>query len=212
MKRSLLLFILPVSLLASAQTHHGPKLGVGMATINVQLFQWNGLPKFGPIAGYSFDMYLNKQVSVLLEPMYVGKGSLVQNAQVNQWTSTTLNYAEIPLLVKISTNKDEGGLFITGGLVAGYLVSGRVRTTQEGNELFNRPFDLKNNTRRTQFSVAVGMGYQMGRWEIELRGENSITPFDPVVRLQNLLVGLQLCYRFPPRPPKPEVDEDEIDG
>lgn len=191
-----------------AQTWHGPRLGLGMATVNAgQFLAWTGLPKFGPIGGYSFDFKMNGQVSLMVEPMYVAKGSLVQAAQFRQTTRTTLHYVEMPFVLKVSVNKNPQGLFLGGGLVPGYLLSGREQVTQDGQELIDRGINTEN-IRRTQFSICLGLGWEKGPFELEVRGTNSITPFDTVVRRQNLVIGLHATFRFRPKP-KDEAPEDE---
>ncbi|MCB0795800.1 MAG: PorT family protein [Flavobacteriales bacterium] len=192
---------------ASGQTHHGPRLGAGISTINAgQFFQWTGQAKFGLLAGYSLDNKLNDQISILWELLYASKGSLVRNAQIEQTVRTSLNYVEMPLMLKVSMNKDPQGLFLSAGGIFGYLVNGRQRTTQSGQELSNVEFDLSENNRRAQVLLAIGLGYELDHFEVELRGENSITPFDALLRQQNLTIGLHFTYRFHP---KPEVDEDD---
>lgn len=192
-----------------AQTWHGPRLGIGMATVNAgQFLAWTGLPKFGPIGGYSFDFKMNGQVSLMVEPMYVAKGSLVQAAQFRQTTRTTLHYVELPFVLKVSVNKNPQGLFLGGGLVPGYLLSGREQVTQDGQELIDRGIDTEN-IRRTQFSICLGLGFEKGPFELEVRGTNSITPFDTVVRRQNLVIGLHATFRFRPKPEAEEPEEEE---
>jgi hypothetical protein len=208
---SLLFVTTLVPCVMQGQIAHGPRVGVGMATINAgQFFRWTGLPKFGLIAGYSFDMIMSDQMSLMLEPMYVGKGSFVQAAQYRQTTRTTLHYVEVPIVLKISVNKNPQGLFLGGGIIPGYLIRGTERITQDGQELIDRPIS-EENLRRTQFSLCLGLGFEKGPLEMELRGENSVTPFDPVIRRQNLLFGLHVTFRFRPKPEEEEKEDAEED-
>ncbi len=210
MRRTILLaLLLPFALHAAAQTLHGPRLGLGISTVNAgQFLAWTGLPKLGLIGGWSFDVRLGEQVGVMMEPMYVSKGSLVQNAAIKQTTRTTLHYVELPIVLKLSVNKDPQGLFVAGGMVPGYLLGGRFQVRQDGKEISEVEINTQAS-RRTQFSVCLGMGVEKGRFELELRGTNSITPFDPVVRSQNLVIGLHATYRFKPRPEEPEEEEED---
>lgn len=206
---SLLFVTTLVPCVMQGQIAHGPRVGVGMATINAgQFFRWTGLPKFGLIAGYSFDMIMSDQMSLMLEPMYVGKGSFVQAAQYRQTTRTTLHYVELPFVLKVSVNKNPQGLFLGAGLVPGYLLSGREQVTQDGQELIDRGINTEN-IRRTQFSICLGLGFEKGPFELEVRGTNSITPFDTVVRRQNLVIGLHATFRFRPKPKADEPEEEE---
>ncbi|MBP8877132.1 MAG: hypothetical protein KBG86_03715, partial [Flavobacteriales bacterium] len=111
--------LLFLPLLSHAQSaRSGPRAGVGLATISAgQFLEWNGLPKVGPIAGWSFEVPWTEQASFLIEPMYMTKGSLIQNPTLRSWTSTRLGYLELPVLIKFSLQSDLGGIFLTGGAI-----------------------------------------------------------------------------------------------
>src|SRR5436190_14415976 len=122
MRPSSILFLL-IPFMLNAQGRNGPRIGMSMATITSSgSLQWNGLPKLGPIAGWSFEIHWTRQASFLLEPMYIGKGSLTQNATQETWTKVRLSYIELPVLFKMSTDTLPGGIFLTGGILGGYLL------------------------------------------------------------------------------------------
>lgn len=132
--RSALMAILALPLSAMAQeSRNGPKLGLGIGTQVIgSFFGWSGQPKIGPVAGWSFEAPLTEQVSLLIEPMYIGKGSVTVNPPLKLRSSIALNYLEIPLMVKVSTNPDPQGLFLTGGLMYGYFLHGRIKNFRNG--------------------------------------------------------------------------------
>jgi hypothetical protein len=196
--RSLLFATLLPSLLL-AQVRQGPRFGLAVATVNAnQFLQWQGLPKLGPIAGWSWDIPYTHQLSFLVEPMFMSKGSWIQNAPLKSNTFTTLRYLELPVMLKLDVDTAKGGTYLSGGIIYGYWLSGHVRVTQDGEEISDVKFDLSQpNVRRGQWSLALGLGRSGERWGWELRVQNSVTPFDPVQRTQNLVFGLHFTYKLP---------------
>lgn len=194
-----------------AQMRHGPRLGLAIATQTAgQFLQWQGLPKFGPIVGWSFDIPYTHQIGFRLEPMVMSKGSWTRNAQLNTNSFVTLRYLELPVLLRLDLDTARGGFFMTGGAVYGYWLSGRLRTTVNGEETQNIKYDLAQpNVNRSQWSIAVGLGQQGKKWSWELRGQSSITPFDKLIRSQNLVFGLHVTYWLPlPSSKVPETEEE----
>ncbi len=188
---------------------HGPRLGLAIATQTAgQFLQWQGLPKFGPIVGWSFDIPYTHQIGFRLEPMVMSKGSWTRNAQLNTNSFVTLRYLELPVLLRLDLDTARGGFFMTGGAVYGYWLSYRLRTTVNGEETQNIKYDLAQpNVNRSQWSIAVGLGQQGKKWSWELRGQSSITPFDKLIRSQNLVFGLHVTYWLPL--PSSKVSETE---
>ncbi|MBX2972183.1 MAG: PorT family protein [Flavobacteriales bacterium] len=176
----------------------GPRLGVGMATITAGGFlSWNGLPKVGPLGGWSFELPWTEQTSFLFEPMYITKGSLANNPQMRTWTSTRLGYIELPVLAKISLQKDPGGIYMAGGFAAGMWMNGRYKVTQAGTTMADIKYIVRGTRNRMQASVALGMGWDIGASAFEIRVQQSITPFSTVIRGQNMVVGLHYTFYFP---------------
>lgn len=204
-----ILFLLP--LLSTAQTTRtGPRVGVGLATISAgQLLQWNGLPKVGPIIGWSFEVPWTRQASWLIEPMYMSKGSLTQNAQLNTWTSVRLGYLELPLAIKLSLDTLPGGTFLTGALIGGYWINGRQKVKQNGVVLTDLSYGLQGLKNRQQASVAIGFGWDKRNSAFEIRAQQSITPFSTLTRGQNLVVGLHYTYYIPKKGSRVKKKQDD---
>jgi len=194
-----LLFTLIIPVIVSAQVRQGPRLGLAVATQTAgQFLQWQGLPKLGPIVGWSWEVPYTHQVGILIEPLIMSKGSWVRNAQLNSNTFTTLRYLELPVLLKLDVDTAKGGTYLSGGIVYGYWIHGRTRVTQSGQEISDITYDLSQpNVRRSQWSVALGLGRCGERWGWELRAQTSVTPFDRLIRSQNLVFGLHFTYRLP---------------
>ncbi len=208
----LLLLLLPISVVAQ-QTRSGPRAGLALATISGgQLLQWNGLPKVGPIAGWAWDIPWTRQASFLIEPMYMSKGSLTQNAQQNTWTKVRLGYLELPIAIKLSLDTVPGGIFLTGGVIGGYWINGRQVVKQNGNVTYDQKYDLSYTTKRQQVSVAVGLGWDKKNTAFEVRAQTSVTPFSTVIRGQNLVVGLHFTYYIPKKSNKPKKTSEEDEG
>lgn len=201
MRYSLLLLALIVGLAGSAQLQlrHGPRLGLSMASRSAggQLLQWTGLPKFGPIYGWSFDVPISDQIHVLVEPMMMTKGSWTRNAQWNTNDYITMRYLELPVLMKLSTNPDPQGLFLSGGMIYGYAMGGRYRQVRDGQTVIDNKYDFSGSSNRSQWNVALGLGYEKRNLMWEMRIQQSITPLTPFVRAQDLVVGFHFTWRLP---------------
>ncbi len=208
---ALLVCSLPVLLHAQVPvSRNGPKVGIGMATITSGGFlSWSGLPKFGPIAGWSFEVPVTNQVSALIEPMYIGKGSVTQNAALKTRSSVSLSYLELPLLLKLSTNPDPQGVFLSAGIIYGYFLRGRVKTWQDGKLLTDYPYSTTTNN--SQWSAALGLGSEKGNWMWEVRGQNSFRLFSPFLTSRNVVFSAQVAWRFPKEKKKKKEDGTEED-
>ncbi|MBS1570577.1 MAG: PorT family protein [Bacteroidetes bacterium] len=193
-----LCLVLLVPLALSAQeSRNGPKVGLGIGTQTAgQFLAWSGLPKLGPIAGWSFEAPITSQVSLLIEPMYIGKGSVTVNSVYKTRSSIALNYLEMPLLLKVSTNPDPQGMYLSGGLMYGYLLHGKVKNFQYGNLVSEYVFNPSGTTNRGQWSAALGMGHEVGHWLLELRGQSSLNTFDRFIRSHNVVYSFQVAWRF----------------
>lgn len=204
--RSALMAILALPLSAFAQeSRNGPKLGLGIGTQVIgSFFGWSGQPKIGPVVGWSFEAPVTEQVSLLIEPMYIGKGSVSVNPPLKLRSSIALNYLEIPLMVKVSTNPDPQGLFLTGGLMYGYFLHGRIKNFRNGALESQYDFAPAGTTRRSQFSAGIGLGHEMGHWMYELRAQSSLSMFDLQLRSRNLVYSFQVAWRFATQAEKEE--------
>lgn len=203
MRRAFRIALLPMAgllpLLAGAQTsRNGPKLGFDIGTQTAgQFLAWSGLPKPGLIAGWSFEAPVTSQISLLIEPMYIGKGSVTVNSVYKTRSSIALNYLEMPLLLKISTNPEPQGLYLSAGLLYGYLLHGKIKNYQDGQLVSAYDFSPSSSNHRGQWSAALGLGHEVGNWLLELRGQSSLNTFDMLVRSHNVVYSFQVAWRFP---------------
>ena len=193
---ALAVFVLPVALMAQ-ESRNGPKLGLGIGTQTAgQFLAWSGLPKLCPIAGWSFEAPITSQVSLLIEPMFIGKGSVAVNSVFKTRSSISLNYLELPVLLKVSTNPDPQGLYLSGGLMYGYLLYGKIRNYEFGNLVSSYDFNPSGSANRGQWSAALGLGHEVGHWLFELRGQSSLNTFDRFIRSHNVVYSFQVVWRF----------------
>jgi len=210
MRRIVLITLLLPTLLI-AQTRSGPRAGLGIATISRgYLLQWKGSAQLGPIVGWSWEVPWTEQASFLFEPMYIAKGSYVRNAVTQQSNSERLGFVEIPIILKLSISKDKGGVFLSGGIMGGYLVTSKQVVRQNnGSALVSNDY-LAGSPRRFQYGVALGAGFDKGNFSFESRVQTSLSPFNPVYQAQNLVIGLHFTYYIPrkaDRERKKELDE-----
>lgn len=206
--RTLLLISLLLPGALSAQLRTGPRIGLSLATVSAGgVFNWSGLPKPGPLVGWSFEIPWTAQASFLVEPMYIGKGSLAQNPQLRTITSIRLGYLELPVMFKVSTDTLPDGFFLTAGGMFGWWMNGRTVTRQDGNILVDSSYSLQGTANRSQVSVGIGFGWDRPRSRFEVRYQTSVTPFSTVLRGQNVVAGLHYTYLLPTRPRQAETED-----
>ena len=161
----------------------------------------------GPVLGWHFEAPVHPQVSIMPEVLWMTKGFVVRNPAQATRARSTFRYLEVPVLVKISVDKEKDGLFLLVGPSMGYYLSGRYKTWQNGQVLQDTRFDLSNTQRRFQFSAVAGLGVEGPRWGFDVRAQSSVTPFDRVVKVQNVVYALTAAYRISGRGkerPEPE--------
>ncbi|MBK9177598.1 MAG: PorT family protein [Flavobacteriales bacterium] len=202
----------PVNQPPFPEGRNGPRLGIGLATQTAGgLFQNTTDMLIGPVVGWHFEAPLHWQVSLMPEILYMTKGSVVRNPTLGVRTRSTFRYLEVPLLVKISTDRQADGMYLLAGPSAGYFLSGRYQSWLNGQQNTDVQYDLSNNERRFQFSVVFGMGMEGNRWAFDVRAQSSVTPFDRLVRVQNQVYALTMAYRMGGKKPmKKAEDEEEI--
>lgn len=199
MRRSLILLsaLLSGLLAHTVQGQTGPRIGAGFATQSVGgLFQNTSNLMPGPIFGWFVEAPVHSQVSIMPELLYMTKGFAVRNPAQATRTRTTLRYLEVPVLAKVSLDKEEGGLFLLVGPTMGYFLGGRSRLWLEDQLQFDNKFDLPVNGRRLEFSGLVGMGVEGEKWGFDVRAQTSLTPFERFTRIQNVVYALTVAYKL----------------
>ncbi|MBK7945499.1 MAG: PorT family protein [Flavobacteriales bacterium] len=189
---------------------HGPRLGLCLATQSTGgLFSNTTDMLLGPMVGWHFDVPVHWQVSIMPEVLWLTKGYVVRNPALGVRNKTTFRYLEVPLLVKVSTDKAAEGMFLLFGPSAGYFLSGRTQTWLNGEQNTDFRYDLSQNERRLQFSIVIGMGMDGKRWSFDVRAQTSVTPFDPVARIQNQVYAITAAYRLGGK--KPDAPEEDAE-
>lgn len=192
----LLLWLVPCSLWAQV-SRNGPQVGLGMGTQTIGKFLgWAGQPKLGVVAGWNFEIPVTGQVSLLLEPMYIGKGSVTVNNREKTRNSIALNYLEMPLMVKVSVSPEPQGVYLSGGIMYGYLLHGKQKDYKHGQLVREHAFTPVGSDNRSQWSAGFGLGMEKGHWLYELRAQGSLNLTSPVVRSHFVVYSVQVAWRF----------------
>ncbi|MCB9184751.1 MAG: PorT family protein [Flavobacteriales bacterium] len=166
----------------------------------------------GPMIGWHFEAPLHWQVSLMPEILWMTKGSVVRNQAQGVRTRSTFRYLEVPLLLKISTDRRADGMFLLAGPSMGYFLSGRYQSWLNGQQNTDVRYDLSTNERRFQFSLIFGIGMEGERWAFDVRAQSSVTPFDRLIRVQNQVYALTVAYRMGGKKPKSTEEEDLDDS
>ncbi len=188
----------------------GPRVGLGLANQSIGgLFQNTGGLLPGPIIGWHFDLALHAQVSFMPEFLYMTKGYSIRNPVQQQRDVMRLNYVEVPLTFKISVDKEPNGMFLLVGPSVGYFLNGRFQRWIENRLTLDHTSVLPRDGRKLQFSGVVGIGMEGARVGFDVRAQTSLTPFDPVTRIQNVVYALTMAYRLGGGEKKKKVEEDD---
>lgn len=192
-----ILFLLLAGMAHAQEGRHGPRAGLALATQSVGgLFQNTNDLLAGPLIGWHFEAPLHPQVSLMPEVLWLTKGAVVRNPAQSTRSRSTFRYLEVPLLVKVSTDKAADGLYLLAGPSMGYLLSGRFQSWLNGQQVTDQRYQLADSNRRFQVSGLVGMGMEGPRMAFDVRAQTSLTAFDRFVRLQNVVYALTLAYRL----------------
>jgi Outer membrane protein beta-barrel domain len=190
--------------------HHGPRFGLGMATQSTGgLFQNTDDLLLGPVFGWCFEAPLHPQLVLQPEVLWMVKGSVVRNQAQGVRSRSTFHYLEVPVLVKISTDKQSNGMFLLAGPSMGYYLTGRYQQWLNGQLNTDIKYDLSENEKRFQFSVVLGMGTEGERWGFDVRAQTSLTPFQALINVQNVVYALTFSYRIKSHKPPKEEPEAE---
>lgn len=195
----------------SATAQHGPRIGLGLATQGPGAFRGSTrdmLP--APLFGWCVEAQLHPQVRFAPELLWVTKGAFVRNPAIGSSSILTLRYLEVPLLLRISTDRKADGMFLLAGAGLGWFLKGREQRFLNGQLIWDEPYQLPDLQRRSQFNVVVGMGMEGRRWGFDVRGQSSLGLFDRLVTQQSQVYAITFTYRMgnpPPEPPPPAEEE-----
>ena len=193
-----------------AHAQHGPRVGLGLATQSVGgLFQNTSNLLVGPVIGWHFEGKIHPQFSIMPEVLYLNKGYSFRNPAQASRSRTTMRYLEVPVLAKISLDQQPDGIYLLVGPSVGYFLSGRHKTWQENQLLYDQRYSFPSTGRRLDFSALVGMGIEGPRWAFDGRAQTSLTPFERFQRLQNIVYSFTVAYRLGGDRDRKEPEEDD---
>ena len=115
---------------SSAQFTLLPKAGVSLSNVGFDSDETLDGQKLRPgiVLGVGLNIPQNSVMSFQTELLYVSKGfAAEQNGVVDYDGQVSLNYLEVPMLVKASFGTKELGVYGNGGLSFGYLLGGRMK-------------------------------------------------------------------------------------
>ncbi len=165
----------------------------------------------GVVVGYGLELPLHPQFAIMPELLWMKKGAVVRNQAQLTKSRSSLYYLELPVMLKVSTDAKQGGLFLTIGPSLGYYLAGHYKQWYNGEVTQDIKYDLKESDNRFQFSAAVGMGTDMKRTSFEFRAQTSLTPFSATLKTQNIVYQLTFAWRIIPKEKAKKDKEDRAD-
>jgi len=128
--------------------------------------------------GGVFGVYLNKALSIQLEPMYLIKGSILKQDAPNPDYSIKASFIAMPLIVKFTFGKKVKPYVFAGPSFA-YLLTSKVKGEIDGITIET---DWKDVSKRVGWNAHVGCGVQFplgkGMFFIEGRYVHGLTNFN----------------------------------
>ena len=190
-----------------AQSHHGPRVGLGLATQSVGgLFQNTSNLMPAPVLGWGIEWPLHPQFAIMPELLWLTKGAVVRNQAQDTRSRSTLRYLELPVLAKVGTDAKPGGVFFTLGPSIGYYLSGNYKSWLGSDLVTDEKLELSGSDDRWQFSAAFGLGFDQDRWTFEMRAQTSLTPFSATTDVQNIVYQFVFAWRFEIKKKKAEEE------
>ncbi|MEZ4987508.1 MAG: porin family protein [Saprospiraceae bacterium] len=145
----------------------------------------NGATNF--TGGLAFILPLGDHLALQPEILYTGKGAETTYTVLGEEFTNKFryNYIDVPILLRISLGDTHGeglGIYLNGGVYAGYALSGKSTLNGPLGEVENEfSFDDKDNQERLDFGLAAGAGLTLGNLFFDLRyshGTNNLLDDD----------------------------------
>jgi hypothetical protein len=168
--------VLTLATAASAETRIGLLGGVNVAGLRLTPAEsglsFSALTR--PTAGVVVDVSLNDRLSLLLEPMFLGKGSRFRIEpdgflfKESVAGSYRLSYLELPVLFRVS-GRGKVQPYVTAGPTVGYLLGARIRGQSESMEVEK---DDKEDFKKLDLGLDLGAGvrFPAGRASLFVEG------------------------------------------
>jgi hypothetical protein len=181
---------------ASAQSiQAGVKGGVNFATVTFE-----GEPDatsghwFG-VVGAFVVMPVHGGVSLQPEVLYTRKGAQLRGAGAQP--TLLLDYLEVPVLARVSTNAFGTKVFFVGGPAVAWRVRARTRTKFSGA---TEEVDISDQLRRLDFGIVGGAGVELESLFIDGRYTLGLTDINKdstdAARAVNRAVSVTVGWRF----------------
>lgn len=140
---------------ASAQVKVGAVGGANFSTQNSNVKSWDHSMQLNTVKGLSFEFGLNQNLSLLVQPRFVGKGSTINDSKQNELVYEFKNkYAELPVMVRFSA-RGEIRPFVQAGPYIAVLTKSNLGGHFE-NQLLSG--DLKKVTQSIDAGLYIGGG------------------------------------------------------
>ncbi|MEN0006376.1 MAG: porin family protein [Bacteroidota bacterium] len=195
----------------------GVLAGVNISQIDGDLY--SGFSKFNFQAGVYGTARFTYQTELVIELLYLGKGSRFGDFRTSRGAQQTnnsisLNYVEVPFLIRHKFNDEPKGYFIEAGISFARLINFSI--DQQGTNSRGIYFeDFSDDFNRNEFSVIGGLGFQFSEhFGMKIRASYGLNRFfdrsdtfearpvnfgkqeATVLYLRNYRIGLSGIYFF----------------
>jgi hypothetical protein len=152
---------------STLKAQFGVRAGINLAN---QTFKIDGLSVTPEsIIGLNAALFYNVSLSnnLVLQPelSFSQKGSKFDETFLGEEIKSTINYLEIPVLLKYKSNSERIGFFGQAGPALGFALSGK---TTVGDESASIDFE-EDGLRRTDLGFHLGAGVSFGKFLVDAR-------------------------------------------
>lgn len=180
---TIFIILLCLSSISIAQTNFGLKGGLNFASLGGTDAK-DVESKTGFLAGGFLTYNFSNAFGLQIEALYSQKGG-IQKILVNNVTVTAtwnVDYLEVPALLKVSIPLASGGSlkpYLMGGGSLGINLSSKIKAEAQGQ---SSETDVKNDTKSTDFGLAVGGGLDFllgrGNFNVDVRYTFGLSTID----------------------------------
>lgn len=164
MSIALSVLVAPQFLFAQHIFRIGPAVGLNMASLSIEGTTDNSIHA-GAIVGAVVELGVFPLGALSIQPHFVQKGTTMEEPYTVFGTSvkysgpTTLNYIEVPLLLKFSLSALPLSPYVIVGPNFGFLLSATADSLVASGQTSSS--DIKNNIASTDIAVDVGAGVEI---------------------------------------------------
>ncbi len=138
---------------------------------------------------YRAELFQEFGWGVQAELLYTNRGSKIPSSNTSPKERYELTYLQLPVMVRMDFRIGNIIPYLSAGTYGAYNLTAK--------HIYDGDTENLDNVEDFEFGVILGNGINWGRYSIDLRYEQALTPFyDEEVELKNIAYSVLLGYSF----------------